>query len=298
MAHPNIISLDTINKIKTIVATSLASDDDLMKIMILKGGNAISMGYGLSDRPSYDLDYSLEEDFEDFSEISDRLKELLVDGFETNNLHLFDYNAKQKPMSQTNNLDFWGGYEISFKIIEQSKFKEIGEDENIARSKYALRLNESGSPVFSIDISKFEYVGENKQLREVDGIGIYMYLPELLIAEKIRALCQRLPEYTTNILVQKEKKLKARARDFFDIYILLEEFPFDFNSESFKETLKSVFDAKKVPLEYVKKIRSMYELHRQDFISIQATTSDKELKNKDFDFFFNYFMDRFENIFD
>lgn len=298
MANPNIISLNTINKIKTIVATSLASDDDLMQLMILKGGNAISMGYGLSDRPSYDLDYSLEDDFEDFNVISDRIKELLLDGFHTRNLHLFDYNAVQKPMASKSNLDFWGGYEISFKVIELDKFKEIGENESDARSKYALRLNETGSPVFSIDISKFEYIGENKQKKKIGDIDIYMYLPELIVAEKIRALCQRIPEYTTEILLQKEKKPKARARDFYDIYIILEEFKFDFSSEEFKEMLKSVFKAKQVPLEYIKKIRSMYELHSEDFTSLKATTSESELKSKDFDFFFTYFMERFESIFD
>lgn len=297
-ANPNPLSLDVINRIKTIVATSLASDDDLMKQMVLKGGNAISMGYDLSDRPSFDLDYSIEEDFPDFEEVADRLRILLNEGLETEGFHLFDFDYGEKPKSKKEIEDFWGGYKLSFKVIEKDKFKEIGGDENLARSKFAIRLNPNGSPSFLVEISKYEYIGEKRTIREVDGINIYMYLPELIVAEKIRALCQCIPEYTTEILLQKEKKLKARARDFIDIYNILENFPFPFDSDDFRETLIQVFAAKKVPLHYIKRIKDMYETHRSDFVSVQETVSDIKIKQETFDFFFNYFVERFENYFD
>lgn len=298
MKNSNPLSLETINRIKTIVATSLASDDELMEKMVLKGGNAISMGYDLSDRPSFDLDYSIEEDFPDFEEVAKRLEKLLIDGFETEGFHLFDYKHALKPKSKSEIEDFWGGYELSFKIIEQDKFISIGEDEAIAASKHAIRLNPSGSPTFIIEISKHEYIGEKRIMKNVDGIYIYMYLPELIVAEKIRALCQCIPEYSTDILLQKPRKLKARARDFYDIYNILEHLDVPYESDDFKNTLKSVFLAKKVPLHFIKKIRDMHEIHSMDFISVQETTSDSMSKKQDFNFYFDYFMERFENIFD
>lgn len=45
------LDTDTINKIKVIIAKSLASDDELLEMLILKGGNAISLGYAIQKTP-------------------------------------------------------------------------------------------------------------------------------------------------------------------------------------------------------------------------------------------------------
>lgn len=293
------LDTDAINKIKIIIAKSLASDDELLEMLILKGGNAISLGYGLSDRPSYDLDYSLEEDFEDAGKISLRLKKLIEDGFAVSGYVMFDYEFVNKPKAQSQNMDFWGGYMVNFKLITEDEFKRIDYDLNAARSKYALKLNPGGSPKFSIDISKFEYVAGHKVAKELDGVQFYVYAPELIVAEKLRAICQKLPEYTTDVLKQKAANHeKARARDFYDVYILTQYFPFKHDTPDFIETLKHVFDAKRVPYEYIKKVGGMYETHRQDFESLKATITDKEAREKGFDFYFDYTMGLFENIFD
>lgn len=281
------INIQEVDNIKKILISSIASDDDLMEQMILKGGNAISLGYGLSERPSYDLDYSLEDDFEDHNVVFKRLEELISEGLNTNNYHLYDFNYKIKPMSQTQNHDFWGGYEILFKVISLDKWKEYNYDEEKARRGGSVVFHENGSPTFSVDISKFEYV-EKKKLTTINDINLYIYLPLLIVAEKIRALCQRVPEYTTEILQQKEKRLKSRARDFYDIYILKENFPFEHKSDEFIQTLSKVFEAKRVPLDYVYKIYKMKEYHASDFLSVKETSTDKVLKENDFDFFFDY----------
>ena len=295
----SLLDMDTINKIKIIIAKSLASDDELLEMLILKGGNAISLGYGLSDRPSYDLDYSLEDDFEDVEEVSQRLKKLIEDGFAVNGYVMFDFEFKDKPKTQSQNMDFWGGYNVTFKLITNEEFKRINYDLNEARSKYAIKLNPGGSPKFSIDISKFEYIDKHKVAKDLDGVQLYIYAPELIVAEKLRAICQKLPEYTTDILKQKAPNHeKARARDFYDIYILTQYFPFKHDTLDFIDTLKHVFDAKRVPYEYMKRVRGMYETHRQDFESLKATITDKEAKEKGFDFYFDYTMELFEKIFD
>jgi len=52
----------------TIVA--LFSDDELFGQLVLKGGNALSLVYGLSSRSSLDLDFSIEKDFADLDDIA------------------------------------------------------------------------------------------------------------------------------------------------------------------------------------------------------------------------------------
>ncbi len=293
------VDLNLINKIKRIVITSLVSDDDLYELLILKGGNAISLGYGLEDRASYDLDYSLEEDFPDREQVAARIRELLEEGFAANGYVCFDYEFVDRPRTQTQNESFWGGYNILFKLIEESEFRKINGDLDAARSKHALRLNPSGSPKFSIDISKFEYIGGHVVTKEIDHISYQLYAPELLVAEKLRALCQKLPEYTTDILKQsKPDKERARARDFYDIYILTQYAAFDPGTDSFKEALRHVFDAKKVPYDYLKRIRSMKEVHRLDFLGLVDTINDKDAAKNGFEFYFDYMLGMFEHVLD
>src|SRR3546814_20491128 len=110
---------------------------------------------------------------------------------------------------------------------------------------------------FKIDNSKHEYVGNHKRKAEIDGVTFYVYAPELLVSEKLRAICQKLPEYYIEVLKQQGNvdAERARARDFYDIHTLLDTYPFDYQSNESKETLKNVFDAKRVPLTYLKKIK-------------------------------------------
>ncbi|RZK26406.1 MAG: hypothetical protein EOO43_02910 [Flavobacterium sp.] len=295
-----LLDVETINKLKIIMATSLASDDELLEMLILKGGNAISLGYGLSDRPSYDLDYSMEDDFQqEIEEVAARVEKLLRDGFAVHGYELIDFKFLERPKTQEFNKDFWGGYKVEFKIVEEEEYRKVNNDIEEARRSLALRLTPGASPVFSIDISKFEYIDTYKQQKELEGMTYYVYAPELIVAEKLRALCQKLPEYNTEILGNKAKdKSPARARDFFDIYIMTQEFDFDPSREDLKQLIKQVFDAKRVPYNYIKQIRGMKDVHRLDYESLKDTITDKEAKEKGFDFYFDYTMGLFENIFD
>ncbi len=56
--------LETIKQIRKLVIISLFADDELMNTFVLKGGNAIDIIYGLSDRASIDIDVSMAKDFE------------------------------------------------------------------------------------------------------------------------------------------------------------------------------------------------------------------------------------------
>jgi len=47
---------------------------------------------------------------------------------------------------------------------------------------------------FEIDISKYEYCGGKTQ-KEYEGYKIYVYSLEMIIFEKLRAICQQTEEY-------------------------------------------------------------------------------------------------------
>jgi len=69
---------------------------------------------------------------------------------------------------------------------------------------------------------------------------VYAYSPGMLVAEKLRAICQQMPEYT-NVL---KKHRSPRGRDFLDIHTVAEYFKVDFGSSGFQQTVKKVFQAK------------------------------------------------------
>ncbi len=52
---------------------------------------------------------------------------------------------------------------------------------------------------FTIDISKFEFT-EGKRPRDIEGAVVFIYSPEMLAIEKLRALCQQLPSYKDIVL--------------------------------------------------------------------------------------------------
>jgi len=292
-----IISREEIEKIKLIVLRAIALDDVLSETLILKGGNAISLVYGLSDRPSYDLDFSIEDDFDDFEEVKSLLLHTLDTELSSEGYKMIDFDFDFKP-HKGEVQPFWGGYNISFKVIDLKSFNEIGQDIEVARRAHVFRLNEkNNSSKFEIEISRSEYFeGCTKQHEIEEEAKILVYLPELLVAEKVRALCQSLPYYKTEILGNEKSITKARSRDLYDIDVILSSFAIDINSPEFVSTLKKVFDIKKVPYEYAKRIDDIKDILKSDFESVKKTITDSDVK--DFDYYYNKHQERFYNIFD
>ncbi len=284
-----------IKKVKKLTLIALVSNDELMEEIVLKGGNAISIGYELGVRGSFDLDFSLEEDFtSDITIVSDTIKENLERVFSENGFVVFDFKFSQKPKTISDELvDFWGGYAAEFKIISQIKWDEFnGNLDDIRRN--ALSLNPDNSPKFQIEFSKHEFISTKKGIK-IDGYTVYIYPPELLVFEKLRAICQQTPEYRE---IVKSHPASGRARDFYDIYTICENFDIDVNSLQSKEIIKSVFEAKRVPITLIRKIRDYKDLHAQDFSQVLATVSPSERETMNtFDFYFDYVLSLFEDMF-
>ena len=70
-----------LNDIRRLAIVALFSDDKLTEKLVLKGGNALSLVYGVSSRTSLDLDFSMESDFEDLNEAREMLFRVLRDRF-------------------------------------------------------------------------------------------------------------------------------------------------------------------------------------------------------------------------
>ncbi len=58
------MSVHDTDRIKRLIIAALVSDDELVGTLVLKGGNALSLARKLESRASFDLDFSMEGEFD------------------------------------------------------------------------------------------------------------------------------------------------------------------------------------------------------------------------------------------
>lgn len=278
------LDLDLLDKVKRLSIIALVSDDILMEKLVLKGGNAINLIFKLSSRASIDLDYSMKDDFtpQELSDIQTRIHNALDITFKENGYDIFDFNFSEKPHKINESVrDFWGGYSVEFKIIESAQHVKFTDIEAARRN--AIVIGSNNSTKFTIDISKYEFVDEKRDY-EVDGYTLYAYTPEMVICEKIRALCQQTTEYKD---IVKSMTPKSRARDFFDIYILINHFKVDLTKDENIDLLKNMLAVKKVPIRFLRQISESKNLHEETYGQLRDTLKPSE-KLESFEFYFTF----------
>ena len=106
----------------------------------------------------------------------------------------------------------------------------------------------------------------------------------MIVYEKLRAICQQMPEYRELV---RSDAASARARDFVDIHAVMENFRLDLMSQENVTILRSVFDAKHVPLRLIGLIADFREYHRPDYASV-VDAMKPEVNLKGFDHYFDY----------
>jgi predicted nucleotidyltransferase component of viral defense system len=270
--------------IRRLIIKALFSDDALLEQLVLKGGNALNLVHRVGNRSSLDIDLSLEEDFSDPEAARQRIFQTLKTRFEAGGFFVFDevfdevgVNLLAKEPGR------WGGYEITFKVIPRTRFEEIGRDMRRAQIQ-ALVTGPNQERNFTVHISRFEYCAD-KAKAEFDDYLIYVYTPAMIAFEKLRAICQQMPEYPLR------RRPTPRARDFYDIHAIAAEKHVDFGAPESHELVKRIFEAKMVPLKLISRIREYREFHQQDWPQVQlAVSSDL----KDFDYYFNFVLERTE----
>jgi hypothetical protein len=270
------------NEVRRIAITAVFSDDYFFDKVVLKGGNALAIGLGLSGRTSLDLDFSIENDFDDAAEAEQRLKKALERRFATVGLVVFDFSFSARPFTPREGEPRWGGYVAEFKLMDQARYKQIGEDKQ-ARGRESLVIGPQQQRKFTIELSKFEYT-KGKLAREIDNFDIYVYAPEMIAIEKLRAICQQMPGYRLN------RSPSARARDFFDIHLIVQQTGTDLGSAENQDLLRNIFAAKEVPIEFLQLIAEQREFHRPDWDSVRRSIAQDGLET--FDFYFDFVLEQ------
>ena len=272
-------NLEFLEHIKKLVIIAMFSDDDLMERLVLKGGNLLDIVYGISTRASVDVDFSIEGEFDQLDAVAQRIENTLRRTFEEAGYVAFDIWIDEVPSPLSDDMrDFWGGYTIEFKIIERERYEELKDDTNALR-RQAAGVGKRGSTKFSVQISKHEYC-RPKESRQLEDYTVYVYSPEMMVSEKLRAICQQMPEYVVTV----KSHPSARARDFVDIHTIVERFAIDFRDKEFQRIVREMFAAKRVPLNLISHIK---DYHRQDFTAVEATIKPG-VQLGDFDFYFSY----------
>lgn len=275
------MEFDESSKIKKAAIYAIASDEDLRNKLVLKGGTCLELAYKLSHRASKDIDFSIEDEFslEELESLKDRILSVFQVEFGKVGYHVFDLKIENRPFPFPKNIKM-SGYELIFKYISLDLYEKLKGD---------LPAMQRRCPKFSIDISKFEYV-KGKELKEFDGHKLYIYSPELIVCEKLRAICQKMKEYRAQFD-------EPRARDFYDIYnICINLQKIDFKNPESRETIKQVFRAKDVDLNLLLKIKEKRAIHEADFKNVMLTDAANKRLPEMFDFYFEYVLDLIKDL--
>ena len=276
--------LEFIESVKLQVIVAILADDVLCDRLVLKGGNLLSFGFQLSNRASKDIDVSIDGDFKSSDELGSRVKHCLAREFEKIQLEVFDFTFKEVPSYISEDIrTFWGGYKCEFKLISKAHVTVNQPQMDILRRK-AVVLRTDGSTIFKIDFSRHEYCGD-KQEFNVGGYTIFGYSPRLFVAEKLRAICQQMPEYAS--VIHRTRQSSSRARDFVDIHAIVEHYMLDFTDVGFHNIVLSVFQKKKVPMHLLGLIEKSKEHHAIDFQSVKDTVP-LTFDLREFEFYFDY----------
>jgi hypothetical protein len=269
-------------QVKTRAIMAMFSDDELMDHLVLKGGNLLDLIYDVSARSSVDVDFSVDGDLGTPESLRIRLGNALRASFREIGYEVFDVNVREVPPSLSPDMaDFWGGYRADFKIIGRAMFKQCeGNLEKTRRN--AASIGKQGSTKFQLDISKHEYC-DPKRPYELEHLTIYVYTPTMIVCEKLRAICQQMPEYVR----MAGNHPSARARDFVDIFVVAERFGVDFGAGDMIHVLPRVFAAKRVPVRLLRQISEYREYHRPDYQAVKATMKPG-YDLHEFDYYFDF----------
>lgn len=289
---------DLLNKLtifRRLVIIAIFSNDELHNLFSLKGGSALDLIYKITYRTSIDIDIAMKDDIPDTE--FEHIKEILFTALqETFNEYetpysIFDFKFERRPFKENREKkQFWGGYKVEFKIKE-GLLSSINNQDPQRLSREAEVTNLSQGKKFEIDISKFEFI-DKSETYSLDDYQIRVYTLEMIIYEKLRALCQKLPNYK-----YAHREINARPKDFYDIFMIIKKQP-HLNFEKLDlSLLKTIFEQKEVPLEFLFKLKDFKrELFDEGVAQLKETFINQELDEFKADDVFNFVIKGIENI--
>jgi len=125
-------------QIRSLAILAMFSDDVLYERLVLKGGNALNLVHKAGARVSLDLDFSIEQDFDDLEDVSARIFSALKSRFESAGYVIFDKRFRSVPPDRMSER---GGYIAEFKLIEQEEFQELGASVSRFQWKFPRKLS-------------------------------------------------------------------------------------------------------------------------------------------------------------
>lgn len=246
-----------IEEVITETILALYQSRDLASCLFLKGGSALRIFDNQMSRLSIDADFSIESELDDPARFFDTIKTCVERRFERYQLDVIDFKSKKKPKtSPVNRPVWWGGWACEFKLVDQKHRDKTHR----TKQRNAWVPDGANSPKITLDISEHEYCGA-RRTRTIDGVKIMGYSRELLVLEKLRAICQQHPDYEFRLS-------KNRSRDFYDIYELASDMDEAFVKKC-SHHLAKVFAAKEVPLTILK------ALWNEEFVDEQRRGFDQ-----------------------
>ncbi len=265
-------------EIRKLAILALFSDDLLASLLVLKGGNALNLVYGVGARSSLDIDVSLASDFKNETQARDKIFEVLTKQFKAADHTVIDLRFERIPREPSAGaMPNWGGYEVKFKVIPTKLFRTLGGDAAKA-SRQADEIGPGHQRTFNIQISKGEHCTAMQEV-EFEDHAIPVYTPPMLAIEKLRAICQQMPEY------EFRKNPTPRARDFYDIHTIVTEMAVDLATAENLDLISLVFAAKAVPLLLISRIGESREFHRQEWPDVLDHLTGVI---ESFDFYFDF----------
>ena len=117
-----------------------------------------------------------------------------------------------------------------------------------------------------VEISKHEFLID-AEIKTVyfDGLPCKIYSRRLIVAEKMRAIVQQMPEAPPSA------KRTRRPRDFFDIYAVCHGKEDEILGTDFQQLLEQVFAAKQTPITLLAAIPDDRAFHEEDWQSVRDT---------------------------
>jgi len=225
--------------------------------LFLKGGSAMRLFDNLTSRLSIDIDFSIDAAVDDETGFFNDMESKIGRRFRELNFDIIDFNCIKRPKKKSKGQpDWWGGWVIEFKIVS---YVHQGKTPEVQRKNALIPVGANSSKI-TVEISEHEYC-KNGRTKSINGVEILGYSRELIVLEKIRAICQQHPDYLY-------KSSKNRSRDFYDIYELTANADDDFTHRC-SHHIEKVFNAKGVSVEF---LRSLWD---EEFIDIQRKGFDQ-----------------------
>ena len=252
-------------RIEDVIAYAIVaiySSPQLAQMMLLKGGSAMRLFDGLDARLSIDADFSVNEPIQNKAAVFGEMDRSLVQTFGRLGWDVIDFRPVRKPEKLRAGFpDWWGGWACEFKLVEKIHAGKTLE----TRRRNALIPEGANAATISLDFSEHEFCGESRTMI-LHGTTILAYSRELLVVEKLRAICQQHPEYAYR------QRDRNRARDFFDIHSLTVDVDGKFIDRC-RSHLQAVFEAKEVPLWILGALwdEAFVDEHRRGFDQVRDT---------------------------